>query len=202
MISIKKEKKLREKYKHVIAVDFAGITSLAGPLIISVLEIKKRIPNIKPFRKISLEESYKLFKKIWNESDNITIGEVSPKEIEVNGIRNSIQIGIERTMKYFIETKSFKTDECIFLIDFFKYEEDNLNTLSILDGDKKIYSIACASIIANVLYRRYMKRIHAEYPIFNWDKNFGYKDEKHITTLKNRGASLFHRNVDKYIENY
>jgi ribonuclease HII len=44
---------------------------------------------------------------------------------------------------------------------------------NVVDGDAKVYSIACASIVAKVVRDRMMARLAARYPGYGWE-NQGY----------------------------
>ncbi len=194
-----KEEKLKKQFKHVIAIDASGIMSMAGPILFGAVEMSDNpISNIKPARKLLLEEKYEFFSMVWKEIKEFTVVEVSSKEIETYGIRNAIQIGIDKVISSLLSIKDYDLKETVFIIDFFKYENDKYNTISVNNGDLLCYSIACCSILVDVFQKQYMKRIHIEYPIFGWDANFGYEDETHIEGIKKYNKSVFHRNIERF----
>jgi len=196
MSSRQKENKLRKQYDHVIAVDTAGIMAKAGPVISVCLEMdpNHQIYKVGASRKLALEEEYKFFKKIWKDITNLTISEVGNKETSSFGNRNAAKVCMERAIQHHLDTNDLDKDNCFFLLDFFDIDEDiELNRKAVKRGDEKDYIIACASIIANVLQKQYMKRIHSEFPIYNWEENYGYEDEKQKQALDRYGKSLFHR---------
>ena len=67
------------------------------------------------------------------------------------------------------------------------------NVESIIGGDDKIYTIACASIIAKCTRDKMMKNMSKIYPYYDWEHNVGYVKPKHIDGLKKYGASPLHR---------
>ena len=74
----------------------------------------------------------------------------------------------------------------------------NINTLnipykSIIKGDAKEYSIACASIIAKVTRDRIMRQWDEVYPIYGFAKHKGYGTEEHRKIIKENGPCIIHR---------
>jgi len=202
MSSRKKENKLREKYDHIIGVDVAGISAIAGPMIFVALEMDKdkRINGTKAAR-LTLEQKkikglYDIFNRVWKQIKILSVAEVSPKEINAYGQRDAIKIGIEKVIQHFLDSNNLNPTKCYFLIDFFDTDLDNVNKESIKNGDDTEYVLSCASIVANILHKQYMKRIHSEFPIYNWAVNFGQKDQIHKDALRIYGASMFHRDPD------
>lgn len=196
MVSRQNENKLKKEYEHVIGIDISGITAKAGPLIGVGLEMtdEHQIYKVEPARKMDEEEEYKFFKKIWNDTVNLTISEVENREITSFGKRNSAKICMERVISHHLESNDLDPDDCIFLLDFFDIEKSSkINKRAIKRGDEKEYIIACASIVADILQKQYMKRIHSEFPIYNWNENYGYEDEEHLKAIEKHGKSLFHR---------
>ena len=47
-------------------------------------------------------------------------------------------------------------------------------TRAIVNGDAKVYSIACASVVAKVVRDRMMTLLAARYPGYGWERNQGY----------------------------
>jgi ribonuclease HII len=60
-------------------------------------------------------------------------------------------------------------------------------------GDQISRSISAASIVAKVYRDRIMRSYHEMYPMYGFDQNKGYGTRRHITALKNHGASPLHR---------
>jgi len=71
---------------------------------------------------------------------------------------------------------------------------------AIIKGDEKSYLIACASIVAKVTRDNYMKKMHEEYPIYNFLKHKGYGTKEHIEKLKEYGECELHRQT--FIKNF
>jgi len=64
---------------------------------------------------------------------------------------------------------------------------------SIVDGDAKVYSIACASVVAKVVRDRMMERLAIRYPGYGWEHNQGYATLEHRQAIRRLGLTPFHR---------
>jgi ribonuclease HII len=67
------------------------------------------------------------------------------------------------------------------------------NQKAIIKGDQKSTSIAAASIIAKVHRDNLMRRLHRQFPVYNFAKNKGYGTKEHQQAIKNYGLSKTHR---------
>ena len=64
---------------------------------------------------------------------------------------------------------------------------------SIVDGDARVYSIACASIIAKTVRDRMMHNLALRYPEYGWDRNAGYATREHRDAIRAHGLTPHHR---------
>lgn len=63
----------------------------------------------------------------------------------------------------------------------------------IIEGDGLYASIAAASILAKTHRDAYMKKLHKEFPHYNWKQNKGYGTEAHRNAIKEHGICKYHR---------
>jgi ribonuclease HII len=64
---------------------------------------------------------------------------------------------------------------------------------NVIDGDAKVYSVACASVVAKVVRDRMMARLAARYPGYGWEHNQGYATQDHRDAIRALGLTPFHR---------
>ena len=64
---------------------------------------------------------------------------------------------------------------------------------NVVDGDAKVYSIACASVVAKVVRDRMMIKLAARYPGYGWEHNQGYATRDHRDAIRAMGLTPFHR---------
>ena len=63
----------------------------------------------------------------------------------------------------------------------------------IVEGDTKYMSIAAASILAKTYRDDYMRKIHLEFPMYNWKQNKGYATREHREAIMKYGTTKYHR---------
>lgn len=71
---------------------------------------------------------------------------------------------------------------------FKPYEEIEYHC--IVKGDGKYMSIAAASILAKTHRDEYMKNLHKEYPVYDWQRNKGYPTKEHRVKSGYTGSPL------------
>jgi ribonuclease HII len=64
---------------------------------------------------------------------------------------------------------------------------------AIVDGDARVYSIACASVVAKVVRDRMMRNLARRYPEYGWDRNAGYATREHRDAIRAHGLTPHHR---------
>ena len=64
---------------------------------------------------------------------------------------------------------------------------------AVVGGDRRCYSIACASIVAKVTRDRLMASLSVRYPEYGWGRNAGYGTSFHIMALRTAGLTAHHR---------
>ena len=69
----------------------------------------------------------------------------------------------------------------------------NMEQEAVIGGDNKILSIAAASIIAKVYRDELMRKLHQQYPIYNFAQHKGYGTLFHRTMILQNGLSPIHR---------
>ncbi|RYD92799.1 MAG: hypothetical protein EOP50_12170, partial [Sphingobacteriales bacterium] len=63
----------------------------------------------------------------------------------------------------------------------------------IVQGDALYASIAAASVLAKTYRDDHMKRLHDEFPQYNWASNKGYATRDHQEALNQHGPCVHHR---------
>lgn len=63
----------------------------------------------------------------------------------------------------------------------------------IVKGDATYMSIAAASVLAKTCRDRMMEQLHADLPMYGWNKNKGYPTVMHRKAIEKFGITEFHR---------
>jgi ribonuclease HII len=64
---------------------------------------------------------------------------------------------------------------------------------AVIDGDAKIACIAAASILAKNERDRIMSRYAEEFPLYGFDRHYGYSTPEHLEALRQHGPCPLHR---------
>ena len=68
-----------------------------------------------------------------------------------------------------------------------------INQIPIIKGDRKVFAIACASIIAKVYRDKMMIQYAKKYPHYGFEKHKGYGTKYHQAQLTHLGPCKIHR---------
>lgn len=193
------EKKLfKQGYQFIAGVDEVGRGAWAGPIVAAgviinfstylhvcrLLKRKKlKINDSKLLTEKMREKIYQELKKkiIWS------IGIISHQEIN----RRGLTWANHQVMLKAINNLPRKPN--YLLLDKIYGFRHKIPFKSIINGDRKIFSIALASIFAKVTRDNLMKKYHQKFPQYFFNKHKGYGTNLHLKMLKNCGISPIHR---------
>lgn len=190
--------KLLSKYKYPneAGTDEAGRGCLAGPVTAASIILPPSLKNslINDSKQLS-EKKRDLLRPIL-EKEAITYGvcHVSETEIDKINILNASILGMHRSLD------KLTIKPILILVDGNKFKPyGKIPYECIIKGDGKFLSIAAASILAKTYRDAYMKRIHEEYPMYNWAKNKGYPTKEHRDAIRKYGLTKYHRKSFKQL---
>lgn len=178
-----------EKIKLIAGTDEAGRGPLAGPVVAAavIFESGTYIEGVNDSKKLSEAQREKLFTEIIEKSISFSVEVIEHNIIdEINILQASLL-----AMKNSVEKLNIKPD--LVLIDGNKKFQSEIETIAVVKGDSKSYSIASASILAKVTRDRIMKNLSLEFPNYGWEKNMGYPTKFHIEAVRKFGVSVYHR---------
>lgn len=193
-------KKFREGYSFVIGTDEVGRGSLAGPVVAAAVAFESRL-KIKDLRlKLRKVQDSKVLSRSVREilSEEIKktalawgVGIVFPDVIDEINIHHASL----KAMMLAVKKIQNKTTNNTFLFVDGKFTIPNISVdqNAVVDGDAKIFSVACASIIAKVYRDNLMRQLHVKLPQYNFAKHKGYATLHHHQAILKYGISEYHR---------
>lgn len=209
------ERKLfADGYRYVIGIDEVGMGCLAGPVTAcAVLFDKKffvsRHPKLAGIRDSKLllpHQREKFYKELLNNKGlRYQLASSSPTTIDKINIYQAARMAMRRAVRklgYSVQGIGFKKQldaerwmlKTIVLVDGkTKISGLDLPQQAIVKGDRKIFAIACASIIAKVTRDRIMTRFAKKYPDYGFEKHKGYGTQLHQAMLTKHGICAIHR---------
>ncbi|OGN03637.1 MAG: ribonuclease HII [Candidatus Yanofskybacteria bacterium RIFCSPHIGHO2_01_FULL_43_42] len=187
-------------YGYVFGVDEVGMGCLAGPVVVCAVVTTNHFYNKHHKKLCWLRESKlllphqreKFAKELLKEKDLVyAISSVSPRTIDKINIYQAARLGMKNAIKKLKPNFNLKT---IVLVDGktrikgVEYEQ-----IPIVKGDRKVFAIACASIIAKVYRDKMMVRYAKKYPGYGFEKHKGYGTKHHQAQLASFGPCEIHR---------
>lgn len=180
---------LKKGYKFIVGIDEAGRGSWAGPVTVGAYMFSletKVFTGVKDSKLLSPKQREILYKKIFDpKSCFVEFGNVD--QINKFGISTTITILIKKIISKTYQEDVFYIIDGVFKNVFCK------NSMKIIKGDLKHYSISCASILAKVTRDRHMIKLSKQFPNYYLESNKGYGTKKHQDALQNYGISKIHR---------
>ena len=180
----------KEGFEYICGIDEAGRGPLAGPVVVAsvIMPQNSMIEGVNDSKKISEKKREKLYDLIINEAISYGVGIISQKEIDEINILNATKKGLTESIS------ELKVKPDIILVDALtKIDTMGIPYRSVIKGDAKIYSIACASIIAKVTRDRIMQEWDKVYSQYGFSSHKGYGTAKHIAAIKEYGLCPLHR---------
>ena len=176
--------------------DEAGRGCLAGPVVAAAVilpqEFEHRLLN--DSKKLTEKQRLELKPFIEKHALTFAVNFVWQGEIDRINILNASIVAMHRSIK------ALKIQPEFIIVDGNKFKKYNdIPHETIVKGDGKYLSIAAASILAKTYRDAYMKKIHVEFPQFNWQQNKGYPTEEHRNALIEFGATPYHRRSFKLL---
>ena len=183
------------KKNKIAGVDEVGRGCLAGPVFAAAVILDGKIDkkDIKDSKTIAFKKRILLSKYI-KKNSIYAVGIATVEEIEKINILNASLLAMQRAL----DKLKFKPS-IVYIDGLFAPKKINIKYKTIIKGDKKITSIAAASIIAKVSRDFFMTKLAKKYPKYFWHKNFGYGTTDHLTALKKYGITKHHRKKFKPI---
>ena len=184
-------------YDFECGTDEAGRGSLAGPVTAAAVILNKNFKSklITDSKKLSLNQRKEAKRLILENCIAYAIFSVRNKKIDEINILNASILAMQKS----INKLNHKVD--FIVVDGNRFKPiNNIEFKTIIRGDQKYLNIAAASILAKTYRDNYMKKIHKEYPEYNWKKNKGYPTKEHKLAIKKYGITKYHRKSFKLFD--
>jgi ribonuclease HII len=185
------ERELRAEGAELIAgVDEVGRGPLAGPVVACAIVMppgRRAIAGVDDSKALEPAERERLAILIRRDAVALSLGAASVKEIAALNIYHATVLAMRRAL----ERLAVRADAV--LIDGRPIRALEIAHQAVVGGDRRCYSVACASIIAKVTRDRLMCSLSVRYPGYDWAKNAGYGTPAHLAALRSMGLTSHHR---------
>jgi ribonuclease HII len=171
-------------------VDEAGRGCLAGPVVAAAVVLPENFyhPLLNDSKKMTEKNRELLKDLIKNEALAYFIAEASAEEIDQINILQATFLAMHRAIE------GLKLKPGYLLIDGNRFKSyKDVPHQTIVEGDGKYLHIAAASVLAKTYRDDLMKKLHAEFDHYGWNKNKGYGTEIHRKAIETVGITCYHR---------
>ncbi len=173
----------------VAGVDEAGRGPLAGPVVAAavILDDLKPIAGLNDSKKLSEKRREKLYDEILAKALCCSIAQATVQEIDTLNILQATLLAMRRAVDG-LRLKPVKV-----LVDGNRLPVLDVRAEAIVQGDALVPAISAASILAKVHRDRLCAQLHAQYPVYGFDRHKGYGTAVHLQALAEHGPSPSHR---------
>jgi ribonuclease HII len=182
------------KTSLLAGVDEVGRGPLAGPIVAAavILDLNSSLDSdmllgINDSKKLSSRTREELSSLIKSKALAYSISSLDNNLIDTCGIawcNNEI---------FRMSVLELQKEPALVLCDGYPIKNFSIPSNSVIKGDAKSASIACASIIAKVYRDNLMKEYAKLYPNYGFEENAGYGSQQHIQSIKKYGPCKIHR---------
>jgi ribonuclease HII len=177
---------------RVAGVDEVGVAPTCGAVVAAAVIMKPgchRIPGVRDSKTLSMAQRERLAPIIRARAVAVGVGAASVREIDQLNIYHATHLAMRRAIARLGGHEHVMVDGNRIT----GFEQLVGPYTNIVDGDAKVYSIACASVVAKVVRDRMMTRLAARYPGYGWEHNQGYATLDHRMAIRAMGLTPFHR---------
>lgn len=170
--------------------DEAGRGCLAGPVFAAAVILPDGFHNelLNDSKQLSEKQRDLLRPVIEQEALAWAVASVDNHEIDEINILNASILAMHRALD------QLKIRPQHIIIDGNRFKKyGDIPHLCIVKGDGKYMSIAAASVLAKTHRDEYMKKLHEQFPVYNWQQNKGYPTQEHRNKIKAHGITDYHR---------
>jgi ribonuclease HII len=177
---------------RVVGVDEVGVAPTCGAVVAAAVVMRPgchRIPGVRDSKTLSTAQRERLAPIIRRRALVVGIGAASVREIDQLNIYHATHLAMRRAI-----ARVGGHDHV--LVDGNRiagFEAQVGPYTNVVDGDARVYTIACASVVAKVVRDRMMTRLADRYPGYGWERNQGYATLEHRDAIRRLGLTPFHR---------
>lgn len=195
-------------FSLIIGVDESGRGPLAGPVVASAVCLKTRKfrNKIKDSKSISARQRQTVFDEILGKA-YVGVGIISESVIDKDNILQATFFAMNNAVADLIVQlpeavrgqKDFEQRVCLLIDGHLFRTRLPYAYQTIIRGDTRVLSIACASIVAKVTRDRILKIYDKIFPEYGFREHKGYATLKHRQALERFGLSIIHRKTFQFL---
>jgi ribonuclease HII len=181
-----------EGMTRIAGVDEVGVAPTCGAVVAAAVIMPvncKRIPGVRDSKTLSALQRDRLAPVVRRRAVAVGVGAASVAEIDQLNIYHATHLAMRRAIARLGGHEHVLVDGNRIA----GFERQVGPYTAIVDGDAKVYSIACASVVAKTVRDRMMGKLALRYPEYGWERNQGYATREHRNAIRAHGLTPHHR---------
>ena len=177
---------------RIAGVDEVGVAPTSGAVVAAAVILPpncRRIPGVRDSKTLSAAQRERLAPLIRRRAIAVGVGAASVAEIDQLNIYHATHLAMRRA----IARRGGHDHVLVDGLRIADFEAQVGPYTAIVDGDARVYSIACASVVAKTVRDRMMAKLALRYPEYGWERNAGYATLEHRDAIKAHGLTPHHR---------
>ncbi|MDD5606063.1 MAG: ribonuclease HII [Patescibacteria group bacterium] len=192
MPTLEAEQEIKKSQPHsvVAGIDEAGRGAWAGPVVASAVVLPDDLADdlgINDSKQLTPIQREEIFEVVNGIAKDIGVGIAEVDEVDKLGVAQATYVAMQRAVE------GLKRPPTHILVDGFKVNFKDIQSIGIIDGDAKSLSIAAASVVAKVIRDKLMVEAHKRYPRFGFAIHKGYGTKLHQERIQKHGICGLHR---------
>jgi ribonuclease HII len=183
-------------FRFVAGSDEAGRGCLAGPLVAAAvlfdyerlgLSDLRALSSLNDSKQHTAEMREELYPRVLRIACKVAITSRCVRGIDERGLHKTNLAALSDVLR------RVGVEGCLCLSDGFPVPATGFEQRPVVGGDATSAAIAAASVIAKVTRDRFMHRMEARYPGWEFATHVGYSTPEHRAAIEKHGVSPLHR---------
>lgn len=194
---------LAQGYDAIVGVDEVGMGCLAGPVVVCATLVspllysarRRNLEGLRDSKLLSAAQRERFARELRGEKFiRHVIVTVSPRDVDRYNVLNAARRGMRRAVTRLLTSRARGPTRAIVLVDGNRPVPDIAwPQQTIVGGDRAVFAIASASVLAKVHRDILMTRYAATYPGYGFEIHKGYGTARHVSCLRELGPTPIHR---------
>ncbi|WKZ26997.1 MAG: ribonuclease HII [Candidatus Paceibacterota bacterium] len=182
-------------YERVIGVDEVGRGCLAGPVVVcafscSAESLASPLAGVRDSKLLSPRQRTRIAEEL-RKLPGVSIAIVEESSATID--RVNILRATDMAMRGAVVSVLTSHKSMVLLDGSHTVPDLPCAQEAIVGGDRNVYAIACASILAKVFRDELMERMAKKWPEYGFEAHKGYGTSAHLAALKKHGPCHIHR---------
>ena len=186
-------------FESIAGLDEAGRGALAGPVTVAAVILPRQhallsstLSGVRDSKLMTAGQRLRWADSIREAARAWSLGWASAEEIDALGIAASTRLAAERALADLSLAPDF------LLTDFHLKPDTEIPFASLVKGDQKSLTIACASVLAKTARDELMRELDEQYRGYGLAKHKGYGTASHRMAIERLGHSPIHRKTFQF----